>query len=137
MERGRGRGRGGEGEGREMTLRVVSDSISTTYLGRQILDLNKPSSWLHVTDLDEASGRGTGGGLLLLVESWPLGNWLRHGNTLTGTLLTSGSNVEPSIGRQTIEGEGLNQNTGLIRTSSIRSCKYMYVYVHFTCTFTW
>ena len=71
------------------------------YLRRHVLDLNELPAGIDVTDLNEPSGRGTCDGLLLLVEAGPLGDWLRHGHSLAGTLLTGRGwgDVEP-------EGEG-------------------------------
>ena len=83
-----------------------------TNLSRYVLDLDVLPRRLHVTDLDEPSGCSAGDCLLLLLmEPRSLGDRLRHGGTLAGTLLPGrgDGNVQPAWG----EGVGEEEVTTL------------------------
>ena len=69
-------------------------------LGGHILDLYELPSWVDVADLDESSRGGTGDVLLLLlVEAWPLGDRLGHGDSPARPLLPRRSHRDVQPGR--------------------------------------
>ena len=75
------------------------------HLCGHVLDPHKLPRWIHVTDLYEPRGGSGGEGLLpllLLVEAWPLGDRLGHGDPQAPPLLPRWSHrdVQPGHGRE-------------------------------------